>query len=100
MPIFNTKIIETAMKPACLIVLLLVTSGVVYAQRLPSSLKQIMKMDGLLAVWDFKEDTGSAREAYGLGKFTLQEENGRLTRISEGHRPRKSYRVAVTKNGS
>lgn len=47
-------------------------------------LTRIRSMDGLIAVWDFKEEAGSPRYAYGLGDFPLQEINGEINRLNEG----------------
>lgn len=47
-------------------------------------LTRIRSMEGLVALWDFKEEAGSPRNAYGFGDFPLQEVNGKINRLSEG----------------
>jgi hypothetical protein len=47
-------------------------------------LNQIMSIEGLVAVWDFKEEAGQPRKAFGAGEFPLEEINGQITRINEG----------------
>lgn len=39
---------------------------------------------GLVALWDFKEADGQARKSQGKGSFSLQEQGGVLTRVSNG----------------
>ncbi len=46
--------------------------------------KEILAIKNLVALWDFKEAEGQAREAIGQGHFSLKEQNGTLPRISEG----------------
>ena len=47
-------------------------------------LVQLQKREGLVALWDFKEEAGSARLAVGKGDFPLKEMNGPVQRVSEG----------------
>lgn len=47
-------------------------------------LTKVKSTKGIVAVWDFKEEEGKPREAYGFGKFPLTEMNGTLPRIKEG----------------
>ena len=46
--------------------------------------KRIKSVNGLVALWNFKEKGGHVRKAYGTGKFPLKEKDGTLPRISEG----------------
>ncbi len=57
-------------------------------------LNQIKSVDGLVAVWDFKEKPGSSRKAYGKGKFPLMEVNGKVERINDG--PLSGYSALFT----
>jgi hypothetical protein len=47
-------------------------------------LKTITSINGLVALWDFKEASGTKRIDYGKGKFPLEEQNGVIERIAEG----------------
>lgn len=47
-------------------------------------LKLLKATKNLVALWDFKEPEGQAREAIGQGVFNLKEQNETLPRISEG----------------
>jgi hypothetical protein len=49
-----------------------------------SSIDKILNIKGLVALWDFKEEEGCSRLAYGKGEFPLSEVNGTIPRISEG----------------
>ncbi|MGF1585609.1 MAG: LamG-like jellyroll fold domain-containing protein [Bacteroidales bacterium] len=49
-----------------------------------SSIEKILNTRGLVALWDFKEEEGSGRLAYGKGEFPLSEVNGTIPRISDG----------------
>jgi hypothetical protein len=49
-----------------------------------SSVEKILKTKGLVALWDFKEEEGHSRLAYGKGEFPLSEVNGTIPRISDG----------------
>ncbi len=49
-----------------------------------SKTRQILATKNLVALWDFKEEEGQERRAVGAGKFALKEQNGTLTRVSEG----------------
>jgi len=57
-------------------------------------LKRITSIKGLVALWDFKEESGQSREAYGLGKFPLQEVDGKIERVAEG--PLSGYSALFT----
>jgi type 1 glutamine amidotransferase len=57
-------------------------------------LKNITSIKGLVALWDFKEETGQNREAYGLGKFPLREVDGGVERVNEG--PLSGYSALFT----
>ncbi|MDA3867582.1 MAG: TIM barrel protein [Salinivirgaceae bacterium] len=46
--------------------------------------KSILTINGLVALWDFKEESGTNRKAYGLDTFPLKEQNGEIERIDEG----------------
>ena len=54
----------------------------------PEGQKQIADLirstDGLIALWDFKEEGGQKREAYGVGNFPLAEADGIIPRVEEG----------------
>ncbi|MEJ7914160.1 MAG: LamG-like jellyroll fold domain-containing protein [Chitinophagaceae bacterium] len=67
------------------------------AQPNPDFLANIRAINGLVAVWDFKEKPGHNRTAFGLGKFPLQEINGRIERIKEG--PLSGYSVLLNDSG-
>jgi hypothetical protein len=56
----------------------------VNAQPGQSSINKILNTKGLVALWDFKEEEGSSRVAYGKGEFPLSEVNGTIPRISDG----------------
>ncbi len=47
-------------------------------------LDRIQSMRGLVALWDFKEEAGQPRKAFGVGEFPLEEINGPVQRIQEG----------------
>lgn len=49
-----------------------------------NQLAVVQEMDGLVALWDFKEESGTARMAIGKGDFPLKEMNGEIQRIPEG----------------
>ncbi|MEX2512074.1 MAG: LamG domain-containing protein [Cyclobacteriaceae bacterium] len=44
----------------------------------------LQEKEGLVALWDFKEKSGSPRRALGLADFPLQEMNGPVLRAEEG----------------
>ncbi len=44
----------------------------------------VQEMDGLVALWDFKEEGGMVRKAFGKGEFPLKEMNGEIQRLPEG----------------
>jgi hypothetical protein len=50
----------------------------------PELVSRIKSTSGLVAFWDFKEDAGKARKAYGEGKYPLKEQKGLVPRIEEG----------------
>jgi hypothetical protein len=50
----------------------------------PELVSRIKSTSGLVAFWDFKEDAGKARKAFGEGKFPLKEQKGLVPRIDEG----------------
>lgn len=54
------------------------------AQSGPSLIDKILNTKGLVALWDFKEEEGHSRLAYGVGEFPLTEVNGTIPRISDG----------------
>jgi hypothetical protein len=45
---------------------------------------KIKSTSGLVAFWDFKEDVGKVRKAYGKGKYPLKEQKGLVPRVDEG----------------
>lgn len=45
---------------------------------------KIRQTDGLIALWDFKEEAGEKREAQGVAAFPLSEANGEVRRMEEG----------------
>ncbi|MEX2564934.1 MAG: LamG domain-containing protein [Cyclobacteriaceae bacterium] len=55
----------------------------------------LQKKEGLVAFWDFKEESGSQRKAIGVADFPLHEMNGPVRRADEG--PISGY-SAVLKN--
>jgi hypothetical protein len=56
-------------------------------------LNKLMSINGLVALWDFKELPGSERQAVGLGNFPLRESNGPITRVNEG--PLSGYSIGL-----
>lgn len=52
--------------------------------KVDNQLAVVQEMDGLVALWDFKEESGKARKAIGKGDFPLKEMNGEIQRIPEG----------------
>ena len=77
------------MKQICLIVfifLFLVQTGLNQTYTKPNSaLKNRIKViEGLVAVWDFKEKNGTSRKASGISSFPLREMNGPILRVNEG----------------
>jgi hypothetical protein len=50
----------------------------------PELVSKIKSTSGLVALWDFKEDTGKTRKAYGKGKYPLKEQKGLVPRVDEG----------------
>lgn len=47
-------------------------------------ISRIKSIEGLVALWDFKERPGRVRKAVGPGAFPLKESKGRIVRIKEG----------------
>ncbi len=60
---------------------LLVQNQHLSAQNKPEQLKSTK---GLVAFWDFKEEAGQTRQAWGKGKFPLAEMDGTIPRLNEG----------------
>lgn len=60
----------------------------------PRYLRSIRAVNGLVALWDFKEQAGQSRKAYGLGKFPLQEVSGNVERVNDG--PLSGYSALFT----
>jgi len=50
----------------------------------PELVSKIKSTSGLVAFWDFKEEAGKARKAYGKVKYPLKEQKGEILRINEG----------------
>lgn len=50
----------------------------------PELVSKIKSTSGLVAFWDFKEEAGKARKAFGKGKFPLTEQKGVVPRVEEG----------------
>ena len=50
----------------------------------PELVSKIKSISGLVAFWDFKEEAGKARKAFGKGKFPLAEHKGVVPRVEEG----------------
>jgi len=46
--------------------------------------QDIKNTEGLVALWDFKEEEGESRKAVGEGDFPLREKNGTVPRLEEG----------------
>jgi len=47
-------------------------------------ISKIVAMDGLIALWDFTENSGEPRKAKGVGEFPLMEMKGQVDRIADG----------------
>lgn len=47
-------------------------------------IERLLEVKGLVALWDFKEEAGTPREAYGKSTFPLHEESGTVERVAEG----------------
>jgi len=47
-------------------------------------IEKIRNIKGFVALWDFSEQEGQCREAYGQNEFPLSEVNGRIPRINQG----------------
>ncbi len=50
----------------------------------PELMARIIKTEGLIAVWDFKEEEGKCRRSNGKGEFPLCETNGKISRVNDG----------------
>lgn len=46
--------------------------------------KKILSTNGLVALWDFKENEGEPRRSAGKGDYPLTEQDGTLPRVNEG----------------
>ena len=87
------------LKVTSLLLLTIMMEQQTFAQVKETSLKteylnSIKSIKGLVALWDFKEETGHSRKAYGLGKFPLQEVDGKIERVAEG--PLSGYSALFT----
>ncbi|MBV5348193.1 LamG domain-containing protein, partial [bacterium] len=50
----------------------------------PELVSKIKSTSGLVALWDFKEEAGKVRKAFGKGKYPLKEQKGLVPRLDEG----------------
>ncbi len=50
----------------------------------PELISKIKSTTGLVAFWDFKEEIGKSRKAFGKGKYPLKEQKGKIARVDEG----------------
>ncbi len=68
------------------LILALIVGPISYlnAQSELSLIDRIVNTEGLVALWDFKEEEGHRRLAYGKEEFPLSEVNGTISRIAEG----------------
>jgi len=55
--------------------------------------KRIKSVNGLIALWNFKEKSGKSRKATGLASFPLNETNGAVPRVNEG--PLSGYSIEL-----
>lgn len=71
-----------------LFIFLLIWTGVLLGQiqklGAQNKTEQLKSSKGLVALWDFKEEAGQTRQAWGKGTFPLAEKDGTLTRVNEG----------------
>ncbi len=71
-----------------LFIFLLIWTGVLLGQiqelGAQNKTEQLKSTKGLVAFWDFKEEAGQTRQAWGKGTFPLAEKDGTLTRVNEG----------------
>ena len=71
-----------------LFIFVLILSGVLVGQiqklGAQNKTEQLKSSKGLVALWDFKEEAGLARQAWGKGKFPLAEMDGTIPRLNEG----------------
>ncbi len=55
---------------------------------------RIESVNGLVALWDFKEESGKERLAEGMGPYPLKEWNGPIHRVNEG--PLSGFAIELT----
>jgi Concanavalin A-like lectin/glucanases superfamily len=71
-----------------LFIFLLIWSGVLFGQvqklGAQNKTEQLKSTKGLVALWDFKEEAGQTRQAWGKGAFPLAEMDGPIPRLNEG----------------
>ena len=71
-----------------LFIFVLIWSGVLLGQNQNLSAQnkpeQLKSTKGLVAFWDFKEEAGQTRQAWGKGAFPLAEMDGTVPRLNEG----------------
>lgn len=71
-----------------LFIIVLFWSGVLLGQiqklGAQNKTEQLKSTKGLVAFWDFKEEAGQTRQAWGKGAFPLAEMDGRVPRLNEG----------------
>ena len=71
-----------------LFIFVLIWSGVLLGQiqklGAQNKTEQLKSSKGLVAFWDFKEEAGQARQAWGRGTFSLVEMDGTIPRRNEG----------------
>lgn len=59
----------------------------------PALQKRIKSVKGLVALWDFKEQSGNERNATGIASFSLKESNGPVQRAEQG--PLSGYSIVL-----
>lgn len=59
--------------------------------------QKLMRTQGLIALWDFKEAAGNPRVSIGVENFSLYEGNGLVDRVNEG--PVSGYSIALNGSG-
>ena len=71
-----------------LFIYLLIWTGILLGQiqklGAQNKTEQLKSTKGLVAFWDFKEESGQTRQAWGKGKFPLAEMDGTIPRLNEG----------------
>ncbi len=71
-----------------LFIFVLIWTGVLLGQiqelGAQNKMEQLKSTKGLVAFWDFKEEAGQARQAWGKGTFPLAEMDGTIPRLNEG----------------